>query len=269
MTIADFVNGRFALSAASAKFTGMRFSDLPDPTQVQFLGYPVLVDVIRNAEKSDILQMFRRMNAYTLPLNEAEKRHSSYFGEFKGFINLLTDKYAAFLSEWGVLTNRQIVRMADAELLTEMILAFERGTVSSSSKQLSELYKKYDVTFEARQDYSQRIEGALDFIIENFGGLRNTYLMKPYVILSLVTGLVYNRYGLPGLSEKLDLEPLGTYAPNVHGALAGLKTLALAHESKDQGEFKQYVDACSAGSNREAPRTMRVRYIVRALRGQI
>ena len=269
LTIVDFLADKFRLSSASHQFSGLRFSELPDEEQERFLGYSVAADVIRNAEKAQILQLFRRMNAYTLPLNEAEKRHSSFFGEFKGFINTLADKYAAFLSEWKVLTNRQIVRMADAELLTEIVLAIQLGTVSSSNRNLKALYEKYNETFSEREEYGTKIESALDFVIANLSSLRGTYLMKPFVLLSLVSALIHNHWALPGVEEKTGLGSINRFANELDAAVDQLKALAAAHESKDQGELKPYVDACSAGSNREPQRTVRIKYLCRALRGDL
>jgi hypothetical protein len=268
-TIVDFIEDKFKLGYASANYSGRMFSDLPEEIQTKFMGYPVTVDVIRNAEKAEILQMFRRMNAYTLPLNEAEKRHSSYFGEFKVFVNRFSDRYAALFSEWGVFTDRQIVRMADAELITEMVLALEQGTISSSNKHLADLYEKYDGAFPHADDYATKISAALDFIIANFGALRGTYMMKPFVLHSLFSAMIHNRYGLPGFQDKSQLAPIDTFAENVPAALDNLKTLAAAHESKDEGALRPYVDACSAGTNREPQRTVRVTYISRALRGNL
>ena len=268
-TINDFLADKFRLGAASPAYQGQYFSDLAQEVQQLFLSYTVAVDVIRNAEKAEILQMFRRMNAYTLPLNEAEKRHSSYFGEFKVFINRRADQYGAFLSEWNVLTKRQMIRMGDAELLTEMVLALEQGTVSTSATHLRNLYKFNDVEFPQAGEYGEKIGAALDFIIENFGELRGTFMTKSFVVHSLFCALIHNRFGLPGFEEKSDVVPIGAFCPDVASAIDDLKTLAAAHETKDQGVLGPYVEACSAGSNREAQRTTRVQYICRALRGEL
>jgi len=38
------------------------------------------------------------MNAYTLPLNAPEKRHSEFFGEFKDWVNTILDEYGSVFS---------------------------------------------------------------------------------------------------------------------------------------------------------------------------
>src|SRR3546814_5945122 len=152
-------------SDLESKYAGNRFSDLDEEIQNQFVSYTVSVDVIRNATCAEILQMFRRMNAYTLPLNEPEKRHSSFQGAFKWFINHLADELNEFFVEFGVFTNRQIVRMSDAELLTDCVLAMERGVVSTSASDLRSLYKRYDEVFPDAGHYQEQIQAAFGFKI--------------------------------------------------------------------------------------------------------
>ena len=91
-TIVDYADGKFALGRNARELAGKRLSDLEQDQQNTFWAYTVSVDVIRNADRNDILQMFRRMNAFTLPLNEAEKRHSEFFGAFKDWVNETLDK---------------------------------------------------------------------------------------------------------------------------------------------------------------------------------
>lgn len=61
-TIVDFVDGGFALGKNARGLEGKRFNDLTEEQQNSFYSYTVSVDVIRNADRSEILQMFRRMN---------------------------------------------------------------------------------------------------------------------------------------------------------------------------------------------------------------
>ena len=119
-TIQRFFNNEFRL-VGDGSHRGNRFMDLDEELQNEFLQYSVAVDVIRNAKRSEILQMFRRMNAYTLPLNAAEKRHSSFLGKFKWFVNELADQLNEFFVEFGVFGERQILRMAEASFIADCI----------------------------------------------------------------------------------------------------------------------------------------------------
>ena len=126
-TIVDFVDGKFALGNNARGVEGKNFNQLTEDQKDSFFSYTVSVDVIRNADRSEILQMFRRMNAFTLPLNAPEKRHSEFFGEFKNWVNTVLDRFGSVLIDWNILTSRQVVRMADAEFIADLALAVEEG----------------------------------------------------------------------------------------------------------------------------------------------
>src|SRR6478672_4846121 len=57
-TILDFIDGKFSLGSNALGFEGKRFDGLTEDQQESFYSYTVLVDVIRNADRSEILQMF-------------------------------------------------------------------------------------------------------------------------------------------------------------------------------------------------------------------
>lgn len=268
-TIRRFYMNEFALSAES-RFAGLRFQDLDEETQNQFISYNVAVDVIRNASRAEILQMFRRMNAYTLPLNEAEKRHSSFQGNFKWFINNLADQFNEFFVEFGVFTNRQIVRMSDAALLTECIVAIDKGVVSSSPTDLREAYKLNDNQFPAEERYRVALSEAINFIVENFGALRKTHMMKPYALHSLITALIHNRYGIDAITRDWNCEPQGVFSANPLVSSSTLLEMAFAHEGEEvEGPHRLYVWGCQSTTDRKSRRTARVAALIRALGGHV
>lgn len=264
-TITRFYRNEFALRGESAH-AGKTFHELDDELQSQFLSYTVSVDVIRNATHAEILQMFRRMNAYTLPLNEPEKRHSSFQGRFKWFINKLSDSLNEFFVEFEVFTNRQIVRMSDAELLTDCVLAMERGVVSTGPSDLRGLYKKYDEQFPHADDYMLKIEEAFAFIASDLEVLRKTHMMKPYAVHSLITALIHCKFGIDEITQHWNVRPIGRFAINPAKASEILLALAQAHEAKEEdGPYSKYVWGCLAGTNRAPRRIARISAIFKAL----
>ena len=263
--IQRFYQDKFALQSDGPN-KGKKFSELDEETQEKFLSYTVPVDVIRNASISEILQMFRRMNAYTLPLNEAEKRHSSYHGRFKWFVNDIADQNDEFFVEFGVLTRKQITRMADAALIADIVLALERGVISSSPKDLSGLYEKYDQKFNEVDEYRNNLASAFSFIVNDLGDLRNTFMMKPYALHSLVTALLHCKYEISSISEDWGVPTLNEFSTDAPRSQNILRELADAHEGKDlDGPHGKYVWGCMSTTDRKARRTARVAAILRAL----
>jgi len=267
-TIVDFVDGKITLGKNAREFQGLKFAQLTEDQQEAFYSYTVSVDVIRNADRSEILQMFRRMNAYTLPLNAPEKRHSEFFGEFKDWVNTILDEYGSVLIDWGVFTSRQIVRMADAEFIADVALALEEGIVSTSPSKLLSLYKKYDENFPTRTTWNDEVIGALNAVLTDLSPLQGSYLTKPHVFHSLVCALIHNHSGLPNATAATGLIPIGAYYNDRESALISLKRLAVAHEEKDTAEFAEYVKAASEGGNRTTQRVERIKWLCAALRGQ-
>lgn len=269
-SILDFIHDKFRLTSVSRKYEGMKFSDLPDEIQMEFLSHPIPVDVIRNATKSEILEMFRRMNAYTLPLNESEKRHAQYHGQFKWFVNKLTDEVSSTLVGFNILTNRQIVRMADAELIAEMVLALDSGLVSTSPTLLNKIYTNYDEAFDKEEEYGALIREFFSFINVQLSDFKDSFLMKAYTVHALFCAYVLNKKGLPDEKNEIGLQPIGNPYGDIDLAREQLRALSLAHESKDrEGNFKEYVLAIEGATTRKPSRITRTQFLARALRGQL
>lgn len=268
-SLIDYRDNKFALVGNSANFAGKRFDDLTDEQRLDFMAYTVSCDVIRNAQRSEILQMFRRMNAYTLPLNDAEKRHSEYFGSFKNWVNQLVDKWGVLFSEWKILSSRSIVRMEDAEFVAEIALALRHGLVSSSNSALRGLYEAYDINFPDGDEWGQRVDATFQFIQTELSGLQGSYMTKSYAFLSLTAALIHMRWGLPSVQEATGIAPTGDFPRDTFPVLNALLALASAHETRDDsGRYKDYVEACKGGSNRIKQRTVRFVAISEALRSQ-
>lgn len=269
-SIIDFINDKFSLTSVSRQYAGKSFSDLSEETQLAFLAHPVPVDVIRNASKGDILEMFRRMNAYTLPLNEAEKRHAQFHGDFKWFVNRLTDELSATFIGFNILTNRQIVRMADAELITEMVLSLEKGLISTSPKLLNDLYASNDANFPKEAEYGELIREFFEFLTQQLTDFKDSYLMKSYAVHALFCACVHNRLGLPGANNEIGVAPIGRFYTDIDVAREQLRALSLAHESRDlEGAFKDYVLAAEGATTRKPSRIKRVQFLIKALRGEL
>ncbi|MDP2265131.1 MAG: DUF262 domain-containing protein [Thiobacillus sp.] len=268
-TIQDFINDKFVLGKNSLRFNGLRFSDLDEETQDRFLFYTVSIDVIRDAGPAEILQMFRRMNAYTLPLNAAEKRHSEFFGEFKDMVTRVLD-HTTLLSEWEIFTTRQIVRMADAAFIADLVLAMEEGVVSTSDAKLHALYKSFDSLF-PQAEYFQRVLGEIFAVVaQDLSQIRGSYMTKPYALHALYCAIYHNKFGLKGFEEETGIAPIGDFlGGSSDRATANLLDLAAAHESKDLSRFPEYVDAITSGTNREKQRKQRISILCKALRDEL
>ncbi|MDS9873557.1 DUF262 domain-containing protein [Pseudomonas protegens] len=267
-TIQDFYNNKFALSNTSKKFSGMRFRDLNEEAQQNFISYQIEHSTILSATRSELLEMFRRMNAYTAPLKEAEKRHSTYQGEFKWFIAQTTEYFwSELLESFDILTEKQIARMADAEFVSDMIVVLESGILTKRNAAIDKLYKEYDESFPKSEEYTQFLIEFYTDIVTNMQDIRGTFATKSYVMHSLFCAYAAIRYGYPG-SDEFIVKPSRDYRIDFNRAVPRILELAEAHENQeDEGPHKTYVEACSSSTTQQLQRKIRTQYLVKALLG--
>ncbi len=135
------------------------------------------------------------MNSFTIPLNPEETRHATYQGLFKWFINSMSKKYDDAFAGTGVFTAKQLNRMADAKLLTEITHAMIYGITTTTKASLDKLYKEFDSKFEREAEIRTALESGLDSAL--FGiQLAGTPLAKPLNFYSLVLAVIHHESNL-------------------------------------------------------------------------
>src|SRR5579864_4375552 len=98
--ILDFLNDCYSLTRGTLK--GRRFQGLDADARRSILDYVLSVDVFSSATDEDIREVFRRINSFQIPLNGQEKRHATFQGEFKDFVQDMGRKYATALVKLGL-----------------------------------------------------------------------------------------------------------------------------------------------------------------------
>jgi len=265
-TIKEFLANEFRLNNSSKNYSGLLFSELGIEDRDRFLSYRINAERIHSSTRAEILEMFRRINSFTVALNPAEKRHSQFQGVFKWFINEITTEFSPMLIEFGVLTQKQIVRMADAELITEFCQIAMLGIVNKGNPAFEKLYKDNDKEFDQKEKYKRMVTETLTFISQNLGEFSNSFMMKGYTIHSLCCALMHNKYDINDIAEKTKIISRETFCDNLNMTKQNLLILADAHELQDiNGDYGEYVKACLSTTHRIHQRTVRTKWILRAL----
>ena len=267
-TIQDFVNNDLTLSTVSQYYRGLKFIELDDDVKEIFLTYEVSVDTIIAATDEEIWEVFRRMNSYTLPLNEQEKRHATYQGDFKWFIKDMIDSYGLMFEKYKIITLRSISRMADADLMTELCQLLMTGIQTRSISKLEDLYKKNDKVFKEKNNIKMKVKQTLDFIKVELNPVISKEVLKGYSLYSLFSALAYNVWGLANVQpEMIDgMRPIGAFTNNLESARQAILELALAVDQKDySGEFGEFVLASTSTTQSVTNRMIRMKWYVAAL----
>jgi hypothetical protein len=66
--IIDFATGQLRLNPRALEFAGMRYDDLDEDTKESFLSYSISVEQLINASDNTVLEIFARLNTYSIPL---------------------------------------------------------------------------------------------------------------------------------------------------------------------------------------------------------
>ena len=164
--ILDFYAGDLVLSRRHNTDLGdVTFSMLPDAARRTFLNYEISAEVMEKASDPEVWAMFERLNTYTLTLNRQEKLNAKWFGYFKQTAYKLAAEESA-LDAWRrlrVFGNRQIARMKEVELTSDILMAIVQGI--SDITDIAKAYAKYDVEFTTRQKASQQFRDSLSWLV--------------------------------------------------------------------------------------------------------
>jgi hypothetical protein len=266
IAIDDFLNDKFALSKSTEteELQGRKYSELEDEHKHAFLQYPLSFDLLVDANKENIVEVFRRINSYTVPLNPEEHRHATFQGRFKWFANRLSRGYNGLFRELGIFSEKQLIRMADTKLLTELSDALLNGVRTTNKKILDKLYKDNDKGFYQEKAVASALKTAFD-LLSRWESIQGTNLMKPYIVYSLVLAIIALKESFEALdSIKL---PKKHIRPDQR-VLANLLRLsdALNYDVEEAPEeFRPFVLACNGGTNVKDKRINRVKWLARAL----
>lgn len=197
--IIEYAQDKFALSKRAGEFAGLKYSDLDSDQKQAFLSYPIAVDQLINATDSDVLEVFSRLNSYTVSLNAAEKRHGKYSGAFRWAVHNTSKAWGEQLWDaFGVVTKRQRLRMQDDALTAEMYSIMLKGIMDGGEANIDKVYKEFDKTFVDEDAVTERVNACIGFVVENLQDvLEGGMIAKGPHFLMLFAACAHGLHGLP------------------------------------------------------------------------
>ena len=83
--------------------------------RAEFYKYEIGVDLLYDIPIEDLLDIFARINTFTVRLNAQEQLNAKYLGYFKQYAYRIGLRYVQYFMDGGVLTHAQVSRMKEAE----------------------------------------------------------------------------------------------------------------------------------------------------------
>lgn len=200
-TVLNFLKDGFKVSKShNDDYGGDFFTDLPDEVQREVLKYEFVVDLLEDMPDNEVYDVFARINTYSEKLKPQELRNAKWFGDFKSCVYGLAKEFVLFLATNKVYSETQILRMAEAEFISELVLAMEEGIREGNKVVIDNAYRDYDDKFPNRKQHEKHFRETIDAIKGIFGDdlvkskFRATRLFYP-----LFCAVCHMKFGLPKL----------------------------------------------------------------------
>lgn len=214
--VLSFVKDGFKLSRAHHKdFGGHVFSELDNATQKDILKYEFVVDLLQDMPDREVYDLFARINTFSEKLKPQELRNAKWFGDFKSCVYELAISFKGFVETNSVFTSKQVLRMAEAEFISDLLLAMEEGPREGKKAVIDKAYADYDDKFPNRERHEKRFVEVID-AIGAIGGtdLASLRFRATKLLYPLFCAVYHMKYGLPRLQA-----PRRTLKPAVYPKL--------------------------------------------------
>jgi len=255
----DYIEERLTVSKIhNEQYHGRKFTELPEVVRKSFLSYPLSTDLLLGASDREVLDIFTRINSYTITLNRQEKLNAKFSGAFKQTVYSLGLDHLEFWKNNLILTDQGIARMDEAELASELMIAMLDG-LQPGKTTLSEFYEKYDPEFPQAKEYSKRLHEMINLIAFVFGDKLSKTPFKRAPLFYSLFGVFYDcRYGLPKMEKGRILVNDKTKRPILQSLLK-LGEVINAKEIPDQ--YEEFVLACKRSTDKLKERQIRHNFI--------
>ena len=247
-SIIDFIDGKFTvLPVHNTDIARTKYSELPEHIQGRILNFPLTVNVLLGSDDSEVLEIFSRINAYSITLNRQEKLNAEYSGAFKQAMHSLARKHLAYWRRHKILSPTQITRMLDVDLTADLV-ATMMTELHQGSSHITDHFKRYDDEFPLEDVIRVQFNHVL-ILIENMVGVpieetefRRTPLFYP---LFTATYDAMFGFGSEAASPMMTLDEGGAVQINI--ALQELSDKV--NDKEADGEVGEFFRATQRGTN--------------------
>lgn len=150
--ISEFHNNSFTLSGIETTLLiGKTFNDfkrtLVDNLSENFMSYNLYFAIIEDATEDDIIDMYARVNKYTVNLNQQELRYAFY--NKSKFLTLVEEiaedeNNQEFFASTGIFTERQVDRMGDLEFISSIVTSMLDQQLGNKNDSIENAYIAYE-----------------------------------------------------------------------------------------------------------------------------
>lgn len=265
-TILSYLKDGFVISKKhNPTFGGLYFSQLnqvDENIQASILNYEVSTDLLVNMPDAEILDIFGRLNSYSVTLNEQEKINANHFGPFKTLADRVAHTFNDFWNDSKILTDKEILRMADVNLCADLLIAMIEGI--KSKKQIRPFYGAYEREFNHDTALlEEKFSSTIATIQGIFGNdIKGTEFKRIHLFYTLFTCIYHLKYGLPGISKPTMNILEGDYA-RIESRLDNINSIFAKEESQQlNANEAQFLENSRRATTDKLVRERRTNYLL-------
>jgi len=271
--ILDFVDGNYKISSAHNKeFAGLTYDGLPKIVKDEFLQYEIGADLLFNIPYEEILDIFARINTYTVTLNTQEKRNAKYVGYFKQQVYQYGYKYVKYFIEAEIMTKAQVARMSEAELSAELFIALIGGI--QSNKATEQYYKTYENKPDNLEQCGTRFDKIMTYIgaIYKPKDIAGTNWARIHLFYTLFTAIGHLLHGIPELDPEIRTAVNDNTVGKLREFLNGISlkydeyTKDLENKREIPKDYKSFIDFSRRRTTDKAARKARTEFVCKELK---
>jgi hypothetical protein len=246
----------FALDSLpdSSVYKGWTFAEVVGEERKRFFQYEICVRLLYTDDRRVVEDVFKRLNKFTLPLKAQELRNATFHGPFAKLSEKLADD--DFWAVNRIVSPAAIRRMADIEMMSDLLIGLLHGPQGGSAKIIDEYYEQYE-EFEDEFPEQSRVKKLFDKTFETikrlFPSISDTSRWgnrADYYSLFVSTSSLLVDHDLPRKSEKRLLKKLTEFATEVDRRLE-------RPDANTSVASQKYARAIEKGSNDRARRVDR------------
>lgn len=260
--ILDFIDGKYRLAKTlKADWAGREFSGLSRAEQARLRGYGFSSEVFQDISDQEVLELFSRLNTYSVKLSAQELRNGRFFGAFKQSAYSLALEHLEFWRRNGIFSEMAIARMLEVELTSELMIAQLDG-LQDKKKSIDDFYDANDDRFPPQQRIEKRFRAVIDEINDIAEtGLSDTAFRRVPLFYSLWCAVFHRAFGLPHSDLPSARRPFDAgNRQRIRENIATLSEVLAAAKAKEPfpKRFNTFVAACQGQTDNLRPRQIRL-----------
>jgi Protein of unknown function DUF262 len=265
--ILEFVRGDFSISRAHNRdFAGHDFDMLPDQIKDDFYKYEIGVDLLYDTSYEDLLDIFARINTFTMKLNKQEILNARYLGFFKQNAFRLGYKFVNYFIEGRVLTRAQVSRMAEAELASDLLVVLCDGV--QTNKSIEMFYRRFEDDPGSIEDNCREFEETMSYVGEIYThqDLANTNWSRIHLFYSLFSSISHGLVGVrnldPALRPRLSPASIGRTRVKLDEISARYDAYTSKNGEADAPpDYREFIERSRRGTTDTGARVFRSNFI--------